>query len=160
MRTHGTLCFALIVSGLASCSSSGALPRAAPAPVNGRLVVLRDEPQLRSRALLDVLQSRLPVVVQHGRFSTADGITNICVQGRRSIGLGAHAIDGISGMPVCTMSVTYVNRVRVSDVGRFLSSARADEFDSMELLSATEALQRYGLSGDGGDVIVLWSRAR
>jgi hypothetical protein len=58
------------------------------------------------------------------------------------------------------MALTYVDRVRVWDAGLFLASARADEYESVELLSSTEAQQRYGLFGGGGDVLVLWTRGR
>ena len=58
------------------------------------------------------------------------------------------------------MLAAFLDGVRIGNAGSYLATMRALDFESVELVSASEAMQRYGLSADGGDVLVLWTRGK
>jgi hypothetical protein len=123
------------------------------------ILIAKEEPVQQEKILLDLVKLRLPVVVQQGRFSTVDGITNTCIYARRSSGRGELAKES-NGLPFCPLLGAYLDGVWIGDAGRRMGHVRASDFESVELLSASDAMQRYGLSAAGSDVLVIWSRGR
>ncbi|MGH7461924.1 MAG: hypothetical protein ACREMA_12990 [Longimicrobiales bacterium] len=96
--------------------------------------------------------------MQKGRFNS-DGITNTCIYARRNSGRGEASEDS-KGLPFCSLLGAYLDGVRISDAGAYLANVRAGDFECVELLSASDAMHRYGFSAVGGDVLVLWTRGR
>jgi hypothetical protein len=161
MQPHRLLSWPLIVLSLTSCTTSiGSQSGATPPPANTRLVLIAAEPpNEQERTLLDLVRQRFPVVVQQGRFSTDDGVTNTCVYARRSSGRREMSSDA-NGIPFCPMIPTWLDGVSIGDAGTYLAHARAMQFESAELLNASDAMQRYGFSAANSDVLVLWTRGR
>jgi len=162
MRAHRYISLCLIVLSPFSCARAGVKsnePR--PAPVDARLIVIaREQPVQQEKILLELVRSRFPVVVLHGRFNTDDGVTNTCIYARRSSGRGEPSPASKEELPYCPMIGAYHDGVRISDAGALLASVRGIDYASVELLSASDAMQRYGFSAVGSDVLVLWTRGR
>lgn len=151
----------LLMAFLTSCMGSGGTQRASfPNPVGGRLILLVNERQAEGNTLLKLVRVRLPVLVASGRFTTEDGVTDTCLYGHRGGGPARLAGGDPAVLPFCPMIVTYVDGVRISDPASFLAIARADEFESVELASASGAMQRDGISVAGSEVLIVWTRGR
>jgi hypothetical protein len=151
----------MVAFSLLSCTRPPAGPAGStPTPVSTRTILIaKEQPMEQERTLLELVRSRLPVVVEQGRFRTEDGITNTCVYSRRSS--GRHELSMASnGLPVCPMLPAYLDGVGIGDVGTYLAHVRARQFESVELLSSSDAMQRYGFSATGSDALVIWTRGR
>ncbi|MGH7466454.1 MAG: hypothetical protein ACRENP_00560 [Longimicrobiales bacterium] len=161
MRCHRPISLSLIVLSLAACARPRAAANETPrALTNTRLILIAKEEQVQQeKILLELVRSRMPVVVQRGRFVTDDGVTNTCIYARRSSGRGELAKDS-NGLPFCPLLGAYQDGVWIGDAGTHLANVRSADFESVELLSASDAMQRYGLSAAAGDVLVLWTRGR
>ena len=119
-----------------------------------------DPPVRTDIRVLELLRTRFPIAVARGRFDSDDGPTSVCVSARRSASTGIQSKANTDGIPYCTMIGVYVDGVRISQAGAYMEAMRALDFQSLEILSATEATTRYGLSSGGTDALVLWSRGR
>ncbi|MGH7459951.1 MAG: hypothetical protein ACREMA_02845 [Longimicrobiales bacterium] len=145
-----------------------ALGIAAPAAAQGNrtgphswLILLVDHagPDLHV-PVLDLVRKRLPLDVSLGSYATEDGVAPVCVYARRSVRRSLPAQSFARGLPACPMIVVIVDGVRISDAGRYLATTRVSDLESVELVSAGDAQLRYGLAGEGAEVLALWTRGR
>ena len=124
------------------------------------ILIASEQPVQQEKILPELIKSRMPVVVQQGRFITEDGITNTCIYARRSSGRGDVSPPESGQVPACPLLGAYLDGVRIGDAGTHLATVRAADFECVELMSASDARQRYGLSAAGADVLVIWTRGR
>jgi hypothetical protein len=101
----------------------------------------------------------LPLTIQPGEFMTIEGVTTVCVTGR---GIDGRRIQetpvGPDGMRSCPAIAAFLDGARLPDAGAYLSRTRALDIESIELIRASEAMRRYGLTAVTEEVLVLWSR--
>jgi len=129
-----------------------------PSQKRANLVVVADELGMnRGILLLDLMRSRLHLAVEAGNFNSPDGSTALCIYSRRSSGRRAMASSG-GGLPHCPMIAAFIDGVRTANAGAYLDAMRASDVESVELLSASDALQRYGASAGGAEALIIWTR--
>ena len=160
MRVLRAIPFVAIFLSLSACAHSGDVTDGTLARINGRLILIASERAVeQEKTLLELIRLRLPVTVEQGRFRTQDGITNTCVYARRSSARAERTHDANS-LSYCPLLAAYIDDVWIGDVGTYLAQVRAAVGESVELLSSSAAMQRYGPSTTGPDVLVLWTRGR
>ena len=152
----------LMLSFLAAITISPNAARAQAESTHRRVVLPVQEGDRISvgARLVDVIRSRLSMYVEDGRFSTADGVSEICVATSRSRRSARLRFSSEPSLPGCEMVALFLNGNRIPEPGSFLLSAAARDFESIELIRAAEALGRFGISHSGRDVIELWSAGR
>ena len=129
-------------------------------PPRGNLILSRElsEPALGEK-LLEIVRTRFPVVVRTGRFESEDGLTTICVYTRRTSSR-VTALDPLGRPHFCPAIASYVDGVRMSDSGTYLNSVVLRDVESIEIMTAADAMLRYGLGANGGEVLVVWTKGR
>jgi hypothetical protein len=74
------------------------------------MILMAEEQQAQQdRMLLELIRSRLPVVVQQGRFNTEDGVTATCIYARLSSGRAAPDRFDSNGLFFCPMIAAYLD---------------------------------------------------
>jgi hypothetical protein len=162
MATHCPLLITLLSVILTSTAPALAVAQAQAGSGRGRVVLPAQEGERipAGARLVDVIRSRLPLVVVPGRFSTVEGSTDVCVATERSRSRARSRAGNETRFPECELMVVLLNGNRISDPASFLLSAPVHDFESIELVRAADALGRYGISTAGTDVLELWSVGR
>src|SRR5688500_10710627 len=131
-----------------------------PSQKRASLVVVADELGMnRGILLLDLMRSRLHLAVEAGNFNSPDGSTALCIYSRRSSGRRAMASSG-GGLPHCPMIAAFIDGVRTANAGAYLDAMRASDVGIFEMLSASEALHRYGASEGDVEALIFWTRSK
>ena len=104
--------------------------------------------------LIQLIRQRLPLGVHQGRFVAKEGESTFCIFSRRSSAPMALSPAGDS-LPACPMISVYLDGKVVQNPGAFLTAARANDLQSVELVNDTAALKRYGVFDE---VLSLWTK--
>jgi hypothetical protein len=158
MHTTAAVTLSLILA------SANVLPAPAQTPANLRsrsnFLLPRELPEAaQHQRLAEFVSTRFPLVVRTGRFDSDGWPTSTCVYARRS-SARVTAYEQPGRAQHCPMIATYVDGVRITDVGAYLNSVALQDIESIEIVAAADAMLRYGLGANGGEVMVMWTKGR
>lgn len=120
---------------------------------HSRLVIVAEEAGRIDPAslLVEVLRYRLPVSVQRG---TPETNTNICVSARRNRPAAQARLHG--SLNACSMIAVVLDGIHITNADASVWNSPIGSFESIELLSASDAMSRYGING--GEALELWTK--